>query len=243
MEQKPLEIHSAKDLSTPQPRTAEPAPCPLCSGTGWQPCPDQPRTVRQCKCAKERILKARIRTILEDWKEYQEASLENFKPRSAAQERALEVLRDKPHASYFIKGIYKQGKTRLMICQYRRMAEEGIPCVLRTAKDLVDELRKAETPAIEVGSTPFDSPVLKLVNLSPTGHLFIDDIEKAGIRSGFRAESIWNLFDTMKRRKIGLTFTSNMPMKHPSRPCLVSEMTNEVVSRLDQLCPDTIDLG
>lgn len=130
-----------------------------------------------------------------------------------------------------------------MICQYRKMAEQGIPCELRTAKDLVDELRKAETPAIEPGTTSFESPILKLVNLSPTGHLFIDDIEKAGVRSGFRSESLWHLFDTMKRRQIGLTFTSNLPMDLPGKKCLSTELTDQVVSRLDVLCPDTIDLG
>lgn len=131
-----------------------------------------------------------------------------------------------------------------MICQYRVLAERGIPCVLRTAKDLVDELRKAETPAIEPGQTPFESPVLKLVNLAPGGHLFIDDIEKIGVRSGFRSESIWHMLDTMKRRQIGLTFTSNLPMNLPGeKMSLRTELTDQVVSRLDVLCPNTIDLG
>jgi DNA replication protein DnaC len=189
-------------------------------------------------------LKARIRTILDDWKEYKDATLETFKPRTIQQERALRMMTASPGSSFFIKGIYSQGKTRLLVCQYRRLAEQGVRCEIRTARDLVKELQLAEAPA-EVGKTAFESPILKLVNLSPSGHLFIDDIEKAGVRSGFRAESLFHLFDTIKRRQIGLTVTTNLPMQAAKKgeKDLKTEMTDQVVSRLDQICSDIIDLG
>jgi DNA replication protein DnaC len=200
-------------------------------------------TVRECQCARERRLRARIRTILEDWKEYQEATIENFIPRTAAQERAIAMLRGSPYSSFFIRGIYSQGKTRLLVCQYRYLAERGIQCELRTAKELISELQAAEAP-VDPGKPAAESPVLKLVNSAPRGHLFIDDIEKAAARSGFRAEALFTLFDTMKRRQIGLTFTSNLAMKDDKHGRdLIHELTNPIVSRLDTLCPDTLNLG
>ncbi len=101
----------------------------------------------------------------------------------------------------------------------------------------MEELRKAEAPADQHGNV-FESPVLQIVNLARAGHLFIDDIEKAPARSEFRIEMLFDLFDTIKRRQLGLTVTSNRSMisKDPKKPDLRQALGDEVVSRLHRIC-------
>jgi DNA replication protein DnaC len=218
--------------------------CTMCQGTGWVPVPDRDRMVRQCECIKRRIRLSRIRKILADWPEYKDATLGDFRARNVRQQNAITMLRAAPRANYFIHGMYAQGKTRLMICQYRRLAEDGLHCEIRTSHELIDELRKTEVP-VDFGKTAFESPVLKMVNLEPYGHLFIDDIEKAAARSEFRAESLFHLFDTIKRRQIGLTMTSNLRLysENPKAKDLRKDLTDQVVSRIYQICNNVIDLG
>jgi DNA replication protein DnaC len=241
MEDLSREIHTAME-GIPRGKGAKMPQCPFCEDTGWERVWDKENTVKRCRCMKDKILKMRIRQILENWKEYADASMDNFKPRTAGQERAINAIREDPAGSFFIHGTFSQGKTRLMICQFRRLAELGIQCEIRTAKELIRELQLADAP-VEVGKTAFESPVLKLANLAPNGHLFIDDIEKAGARSGFRVEALFSLFDTIKRRKIGLTFTSNMPFVKPKGLSLTTEMSDQIVSRLDAICTKVLDLG
>jgi DNA replication protein DnaC len=71
-----------------------------------------------------------------------------------------------------------RGKTHLLIAQYPHLAMAGERCILRSARDLLEELRKAEAPPDQHGIV-FETPVLQMVNLASAGHLFIDDIEKA----------------------------------------------------------------
>ncbi len=94
----------------------------------------------------------------------------------------------------------------------------------------MEELRKAEVPADQHGNV-FESPVLQMVNLAPAGHLFIDDIEKARARSEFRAEMIFDLLDTIKRRQLGITVTSNLPLRD-----LAPKLGDAATARLHRLC-------
>jgi DNA replication protein DnaC len=216
--------------------------CAVCSDTYWEPVEGTNR-VKRCECQKKRIMLARIRVVLEDWKEYKDARLQTFMPLSGniRQANALNAIRENPHGSYFLTGYYRQGKTRLLVAQYRYLAEYGERCLLRTARDLMEELRRAEAPT-EPGKPQFESAVLQMVNQAETGHLFVDDIEKAPARSDFRAESLFGLLDTMKRREIRLTYTSNLPLISRNGDDLRAKLTDQVVSRLDKLC-QPIDLG
>jgi hypothetical protein len=49
-------------------------------------------------------------------------------------------MRENPDGSYFLQGFYGCGKTYLLMAQYCSMALAGKHCVLRSAKDLKDEL-------------------------------------------------------------------------------------------------------
>jgi DNA replication protein DnaC len=208
------------------------------------PVPNDPTRVTYCDCSIRAKQQARIRAILQDWKEYRDARLETFKARNARQENALRIIKANPRGSYFLTGYYQQGKTRLMVAQYRKLAEAGDKNILlRTAYGLMDELRKAEM-APEPGKEEFKSPVLEMANSAETGHLFVDDIEKAAAQSDFRAETLFALLDTLKRRQIGLTLTSNLPLisRDPSREDLRVKITDQAVSRIAQICK-LIDLG
>jgi DNA replication protein DnaC len=205
--------------------------CPICQGTTWIPIPDDPDgRVKQCQCQKIKIAAIRIQVILQDWPEYLNARLESYAPRSAGQVNALTAIRGDPHGSFFFTGKYSHGKTHLMIAQYRHLALAGGRCILRSARDLMEELRKAEAPA-DSNREVFESPVLQMVNLAPAGHLFIDDIEKAGARSEFRAEMIFDLLDTIKRRQLGITVTSNLPLQD-----LAPKIGDAATARLHRLC-------
>jgi hypothetical protein len=96
----------------------------------------------------------------------------------------------------------------------------------------MEELRKAEAPPDQHGNM-FESEALKLANLAPAGHLFVDDIDKAPAISSFRAEMLFDLFDTIKRRQLELTIMTNLPLKKKD---LRDVLGGEVVSRLYRLC-------
>jgi DNA replication protein DnaC len=190
--------------------------------------------VRECECKKRRIAQGRIREILKNWPEYKDAQLETFKPRSVRQQNAIRAIRENPTGSYFLGGYYQQGKTHLLVAQYRWMADAGMRCILLSAQELMDDLRKAETPMD--GQPPYESPVLRMVDFAGSGHLFIDDIEKAPSRSGFRAEMLFSVLDRIKRRQLGLSVTSNLPLISEDEKDLRQKLTDEVAARIDQIC-------
>lgn len=189
--------------------------------------------VKRCECQKAKIAEERICVMLQDWPEYSKATLQ-MQPRNTGQNNALMAIRENPQGSYFFSGYFSRGKTYLMIAQYRYLALAGEKCILRSARDLMEELRKAEIPATREDDV-FESPVLQMVNLAATGHLFIDDIEKAPARTGFREEMIFDLLDTIKRRQLGLTVTSNLPLKD-----LVGKLGDAATARLYRLCKEIV---
>lgn len=208
--------------------TSQNPECPDCNGTGFVHASETNAVVR-CDCLKARISADRIRAVLEHWPEYAQASLEFFRPRNLLQMEALKAIKANPKGSYFLHGFYGSGKTHLMIAQYRHLALQGSTCILRSSKQLMDELRRAEMQA-GPGQEPFESSVWKLVNES-SGHLFVDDIEKAPARSDFRAEALFDLLDTIKRRQLAITVTSNLDL-----PALTKLMGDAAVARLDRIC-------
>lgn len=66
-----------------------------------------------------------------------------------------------------------------------------------------------------------------------------DELAKAPARSGFRMEMLFDLFDTIKRRQLGLTVTSNLPLiSKDGKPDLLGVMGESVVSRLYRICTE-----
>jgi DNA replication protein DnaC len=214
--------------------------CQKCGNTGWVQVEDK-SGVAKCECAKKQFRQDRIRVILEEWPKYRDAELETFSPSRniPGQADAILQLRRSSYDSYLITGGYGTGKTHLMIAQYRFIALAGIKCVLRTARDAVEELRKAYM--VEPGGGErFESQILQVVNGTEHGHLFIDDIDKAPARTGFRQEMLFDLFDTIMRRELTLTVTSNYPLAsgHAGLQDLRGILGESVAARLHRICKE-----
>jgi DNA replication protein DnaC len=188
-----------------------------------------------CECRKRRIAQGRIAGILKSWPKYVNARIETFKPRNVGQQNAIKIVREHPTGSYFLGGYYQRGKTHLLVAQYRWMADQGKKCLLMSAQELMADLKKAEMATDE---HPYQSPVLDMVNNAESGHLFIDDIEKASAKSDFRSEALFGVFDLISRRQLGLSMTSNFPpiSNNDDEEDLRKLLTDEVTARILQIC-------
>ncbi|MFA5387692.1 MAG: hypothetical protein WC322_04920 [Candidatus Paceibacterota bacterium] len=213
--------------------------CQLCQGTGWAPVPETNR-VKRCQCRYEEIKNALLHDLLKNWPEYKNADFKAYQARNPQQQAAVELIRSNPTGSYFMHGNYGAGKTHLLVAQYRAMCLARIPCQLRTARQLVAELTQAELPK-ERDRETFISPVLRMVQESAQAHLFIDDIDKMdAARTDFRAEVLFDLLDTIKRRQLGVSITGNLPLvsKGGSGRDMRQVLTDQVVSRIYRVCTE-----
>ena len=150
----------------------EPEPeCRHCMDSGWRRV-DMPGTalMRQCECVAE---KARMRALALIPERFRDSSFESFKPRDPKQQRALSGMRKDPGGSWYLTGAYGNGKTHLLYAQYRELASAGqVRCHVRTTRELVEELRRAEF------DEDFVSPVIAAASRRHPYHLFWDDIDK-----------------------------------------------------------------
>jgi DNA replication protein DnaC len=182
--------------------------------------------MRQCECVAE---KARAHYLALIPERFKDSSLESFKPRDPKQERALSVMRKDPGGSFYLTGAYGNGKTHLLYAQYREIAisrKGKTRCHVRTTRELVEELRRAEF------DEDFVSPVLAAASKPAPYHLFWDDIDKLKV-TDFKTEVLFDLVDSLYRQKHGLTVTGNYSMRD-----LVEQerMHPAIVRRLDDMC-------
>jgi DNA replication protein DnaC len=128
---------------------------------------------------------------------------------------------------WYLTGGYGSGKTHLLYAQYREMVLAGnTRCHVRTTRDLIEELRRAE---LDDG---FVSSVLAAASGSTHYHLFWDDADKLKL-TDFKTEVLFDLVDSLYRRNHGLTVTSNYSM----RDLIERErMHPAIVRRLDDMC-------
>jgi DNA replication protein DnaC len=199
--------------------------CLQCMDSGWRRV-DLPGSagMRQCECVAE---KARMRALALLPERLRDSSFDFFKPRDPRQERALSQMRKDPGGSWYLSGAYGNGKTHLLYAQYRELVTAGqARCHVRTTRELVEELRRAEF------DEDFVSPVIAAASRSAPYHLFWDDIDKLKL-SGFKTEVLFDLVDSLYRQKHGLTVTGNYSMRD-----LVEHerMHPAIVRRLDDMC-------
>lgn len=219
-----------------QPTTKWIYQCEDCKDTGW-------RTIQKggescavrCECRRERIDQSRLSTIYNQFGAYAEAKLDKFDPKTPGQRDAHGIMTANPLGSYYLHGLYGRGKTWLLVSQYRYLAKKGIPCQIRTSKQLVDELKEAELSGGKA------SVVMELASTAERFHLFWDDCDKAGMRTDFRQEAVFELVDLIRRRNLGITCTSQFPLFDPaasaSNPSdLRWKLSNTIVSRLHAMC-------
>ena len=104
---------------------------------------------------------------------FRDSSFESYQPRNPKQERALALMRKRSGRKLVSDRGYGSGKTHLLYAQYREMVTAGkIRCHVRTTRELVEELRRAE----------FDdgfrfTRACRGIQPAPY-HLFWDDIDK-----------------------------------------------------------------
>jgi len=180
--------------------------------------------MRQCECV---AAKARRRALALIPERFRDSSFESFNPRDPRQERALSLMRDYPGGSFYLTGAYGNGKTHLLYAQYRELVAAGqVRCHVRTTRELLKELRRAEF------DEDFVSPVIAAASRSAPYHLFWDDIDKLKL-TDFKTEVLFDLVDSLYRQKHGLTVTGNYSMRD-----LVERerMHPAIVRRLDDMC-------
>jgi hypothetical protein len=95
----------------------------------------------------------------------------------------------------------------MLYAQYCEVVLAGRTCChVRTTRELVEELRRAEL------YDGFISPVIAAASGPESYHLFWDDIDKLKL-TDFRTEVLFDLVDTLYRRKLGLTVTGNYSLR------------------------------
>jgi DNA replication protein DnaC len=215
----------AAAISSIAPGNEPAAECRHCMDSGWRRV-DLPGSagMRQCECVAE---KARARCLARIPERFRDSSFESFKPRDPKQQRALSLMLGDPGGSWYLTGAYGNGKTHLLHAQYRDLVTGGqVRCHIRTTRELVEELRRAEF------DEDFVSPVITAASRRAPYHLFWDDIDKLKL-TDFRTEVLFDLVDSLYRQKHGLTVTGNYSMRD-----LVEHerMHPAIVRRLDDMC-------
>lgn len=184
--------------------------------------------VVRCECAKARILDMRMHRLFNEFRAFEQVDLDALVPRDKLQADTLQLLRANPSSSYFICGArYGCGKTQLLVSQCMQLALAGERVAIRTSRQLVKELQQAEL------DPEFFSEILEAVSSADQFHLFWDDCEKVGNQSDFRQEAIFNLIDTIYRRRLSITITSNLDLQ---RLVDTGRMLSAVARRIDDMC-------
>jgi DNA replication protein DnaC len=185
--------------------------------------------VRPCECLSERQARARTKEILQEFSRFVQVDLNELHPRDLQQSAAISQMRANPGGSYLItSGKYACGKTQLLVSQCRHLALAGEKVAIRTSRQLVKELQQAELEPRE-----FRSEVLYAAHTADRFHLCWDDCEKVGTQSDFRQEAIFNLVDTMYRRQLSITITSNLDLEQLIQS---GRMQSAVARRIDDMC-------
>src|SRR5688572_14090353 len=213
-----IPLRKLPELVDSQP-TRQSSDCADCRGTGWVRLDGG---VRRCECARKRIADEQFRAIPP---RFRGCRFENYVPIDGIQEAALGKILSNPGRGLFLHGGYGRGKTHLAVAQYRSLIDAGQTCSWRSMSELIHELQEAEIRNAH-------SAVLHRTRYAESFHLFIDDIDKFK-PTDWKGEALFDLFDTIYRRELALTITSNWNLQalienervHPS-----------IVRRIDETC-------
>lgn len=178
--------------------------------------------VTRCQCSKQRIAEAQFKSIPS---RFRGCRLANYVPIDGQQEQALGKILENPGQGLFLHGGFGRGKTHLAVGQYRTLVDAGQTCTWRSMSELIHELQDYEIRKEH-------STVLHRVRYTDSFHLFIDDIDKFK-PTDWKGEALFDLFDTLYRRELSVTITSNWSLQvlieqervHPA-----------IVRRIDEMC-------
>lgn len=179
--------------------------------------------VARCECQKVRVLNARLAEIPE---RYRESSFANYVPGDAKQAAARDRIAGNFTGSFFICGDYARGKTHLATAQYVKLIQIERPCMFMSMAELIRELRRSEL------DTDYFCAVRMRAWHADRFHLFVDDIDKFKV-TDFKFEVLFDLIDTIWKRKLGLTVTSNYNLAELSTSGAVHP---SIVRRIDDVC-------
>lgn len=182
-------------------------------------------SVTRCECQKQKQIAFKLSSIP---KRFSESSFANYIPCDSTQDAALRAISANFTQNFFIHGDYARGKTHLAIAQYRNLVLIEKSCMFMTMAELLAELRRAETD--KDGRNDYFCQVRDRVRYAEEFHLFIDDIDKFKITE-FKFEMLFDLVDTIYRRGLGLTVTSNFGLRE-----LRDQIDGSVLRRIDDIC-------
>lgn len=190
--------------------------CLDCEDTGWISVPGPENRKRRCQCYIDRLLQ-RVP------KRFRFSAFENYRPIDRAEEAALQALKSNPASCFYLTGQYGRGKTHLLYAQYKEMVREGHRCIVRTGREVTQELTK-----MEYEGTP--SALSAAAESSKRVHFFWDDIDKIK-RTDFKEEILFDLIDRIYRHEHGLTATSNISLEQ-----LQDILSPAMVRRIGDIC-------
>lgn len=183
-----------------------------------------------CPCRRERIRAAKIAALPE---RFRLASLDDFKPLHPQQRQARKIIAGNVNGSFFLWGHYARGKTYLATAQYKKLIEAGRPSLFMTMTELLRELRRAELSLGPNSADPdFFCEVLERVRRAEGFHLFLDDVDKFAA-SDFKFQALFDVVDTIYKRQLGLTITSNLSLSELARDEILHPA---IVARIDAIC-------
>ncbi len=198
--------------------------CSECGDSGWiRIVRDRVTGVAECICRKAKIKQSRLRSIPE---RFRDCSFENYRPKDDLEDRALAVMVANPGGSYLLHGRYGHGKTHLAVAQYRVLISAGELCMFLSMSEILLDLRKHG-----IDSSYF-SQLLDRVQNAESFHLFIDDMDKFK-PTEFKGEALFDLIDTVYRRKLAITVTTNLGLVGLIE---MGRLDSSIVRRLDDIC-------
>lgn len=223
-EQLKTQFQAALQASEQRAETSNTSPssdeCPDCKGIGFIRLDGG---VKSCACRLRRVIEARLRTIPV---RYQFSTLENYEPKTELQAGTKSMIQGDPQGSYYISGPYGQGKTHLLMAQFREVALSGYPCQLWSTADLFDEMRRVELDGNHY------SRLMEAVKESPEFHLFWDDCDKFK-PTDFKGTALFTLTNTIFIRKLRLSVTSNYNLVALGD---FEKLPPQVIRRIDDVC-------
>lgn len=179
-------------------------------------------TFRKCTCATERVLRERLAVIPA---RFSASTFESFVPQGEVQTSSLALLKRQPESSYYLTGPYGSGKTHLLYAQYRLVAVAGRRCHVRSTRELVLELQRAELHEAT-------SPVLAAAYAAQPYHFFWDDIDKLKM-TDFRYEVLFDLVDAIYRNTHSISITSNLGLRLLGS---LERLPPAILRRIDDMC-------
>lgn len=204
----------------PIPQSSE-IQCELCRDTGHI---SIEAGVVRCECQKQRIIAKKLSSIPA---RFRTASFANYQPIDGKQTRAKERMSAEFTKSYYISGPYGTGKTHLATAQYIQLVRIEQPCMFLTMGELINELRRAE-----LEQDTYYCQVREKCRYADRFHLFIDDLDKFK-PTDFKAEALFDLIDTVYKRNLMLTITSNYSLSELSA---IQSIHPSVLRRIDDIC-------